>query len=383
MALSFDPAQWVNSYTTWASPHDLDYPPIEGGSQWYVSTSSSYSFPPGQFDFETSLGNLYDDIGAGRQGLNIAPMTHADVEAGVYSSGVELGRYDRYSGEITGERQTAFMESHKALVNGATVQWANPERLITQSSVIPVGASAPVRMAWSAIPYAPVHPYSATGQPSAVRTSAPVRIVPGQIVIAPPGSVPVPVPAPIVISPAVPVPPRQPPGRGEKERKARVKRGKFLSLALHVVGQVPEFLDIVNALWKVLPEECKTGYYLLHGKGGKTFYKKRFRASQAQRMGDLYRCWTHMDMEAALKAIVANQLEDKFYGLIGSATGKAGGRLGMNRGLQFGIWDTEVGDLMYDKLGLDDMGESPLPNFDKMVDQAVERVKEAIRRGAG
>jgi hypothetical protein len=136
--------------------------------------------------------------------------------------------------------------------------------------------------------------------------------------------------------------PRKPPGKGTKEKKAKVRVGKTALKIIKGIEEIPELLDVVNALWKVLPKECKSGFYKLHGRGGVVFYKQRWRASQAQRMADLYRCWTHLDLRMALEAIIANQLEDAFYAMIGQQMGKAARDANLGHGLQLGIWDQDM-----------------------------------------
>lgn len=224
-------------------------------------------------------------------------------------------------------------------------EWEQPVRF--NSPPVPANAppvEAPGPVTPPDIVIAPPSPSPNVGTPT--QPSNPVQpgspTVPG---LAPdPGTNPAPNP-PTVQPPANrPRVEREPPGRGEKERKIRIKRGGVAQAIHRVVGNATEFLDTVNALWKVLPDECKTGYFKLHYRDSatgevRTYYKRRFRASQKQRMADLYRCWTHMDMQKAVEALVSNQLEDQLYAQLGRAAGEAGKRAGNPYGFGLGPWD--------------------------------------------
>jgi inhibitor of KinA sporulation pathway (predicted exonuclease) len=108
------------------------------------------------------------------------------------------------------------------------------------------------------------------------------------------------------------------------------------------VGYTTEFLDAANIAYDALPKKCKPGYYLLHGKGGKTFYKRRWRANQAQRLKAITKCWGEMDLNKLVRGLAFNHLEDFGYGQLGQAAQRARQQLGLQSptGLQTGTWDT-------------------------------------------
>lgn len=354
LALAFGPG-WSHRVTSWTPSDAAPAFPLDGTQRYYRPETWGSSMPTGERDGSSNLvlrKTSYDDFDAHKSWLG-QYVTRVDEFSAVadptaFPIGAEVVRYQRYSkvGDATG---TLDYEGWTKQSNAAAdVTFANPAPTVvtpgvTRTVVLPL--APPATVPWADIPYVPRHPLSDAGQPS---TPLPifepaVVFVPPTIVIAPPGAVPSPVSGVI----AEPVGPgREPPGKGEKERKVKIRRGRLARIAFGIVGVGPELLDAVNALWKVLPDECKSGSYKLHGRGGKVFYKQRWRPSQAQRMKDLYRCWPHMDMSKAIGALIANQVEDEFYGRIGSATGKAGARLGMDRGLGFGIWDSETSDLL-------------------------------------
>jgi hypothetical protein len=133
---------------------------------------------------------------------------------------------------------------------------------------------------------------------------------------------------------------RRPPGPAEKEVKTKIRNGQLAIRA--VVGFTTEFLDAANIAYDALPEKCKPGYYQLRGKGGKTFWKRRWRANQAQRLRAITKCWGEMDLNKLVRGLATNQLEDFGYGQLGQAAQRARERLGLQSptGLQTGNWDT-------------------------------------------
>ncbi len=145
---------------------------------------------------------------------------------------------------------------------------------------------------------------------------------------------------------------RSRPEPGTKEHKIRGK--KSFQIILGVAGFVTESLDALNAVWKALPEECRTGYYKLRYRDKatgefKTYMKRRFRANQSQRLGDVTKCWKDVDMEKALENLLMNQLEDAGIGAIGRLNRDA---ITSNPyhtspvGFQAGPWDTISVDML-------------------------------------
>lgn len=156
-----------------------------------------------------------------------------------------------------------------------------------------------------------------------------------------PASVPRVIPAPSV---AVPLWPRgpagpvlkpppvipAPPGPKVKEKKARTAG---YGVANAVVGAATEGVDVLEALWDALPRNRQT-----REKGKKT--------TPQQKALDLYRGWQDIDVAAAVKNLVANELKDRAIGTIGQAVGKAAAKAkphgDLPIGFQTGAWDNGV-----------------------------------------
>lgn len=119
--------------------------------------------------------------------------------------------------------------------------------------------------------------------------------------------------------------PRGRDGIKERHNKNRGKSWKMLQLASNVFGAVTEYSDLVNALWKALPKECKGGYYkMTYVRNGqrKTYMKYRHPVGLQEKQRNLLKCWEHMDTSEAIKNVLENQLEDYLIGKTVGALGK-------------------------------------------------------------
>jgi hypothetical protein len=107
-------------------------------------------------------------------------------------------------------------------------------------------------------------------------------------------------------------------------------------------GKATETLDFLNIVYDALPKSCKPGYYLLTGKGGKKFWKRRWRANQSQRNVAITRCFEHADITKLVTGFIGNHIEDKLIGKLGKKAQQAREASGLQSpvGLQAGPWDT-------------------------------------------
>lgn len=96
--------------------------------------------------------------------------------------------------------------------------------------------------------------------------------------------------------------PSTPPRKGEKEKKNKMQDRLFK--ALNVFGQVTELMDITEAAWDALPEDCKT----------KTYYRGRVNTSAYDKIMDVYRCADHMDIMEFVRNLVLNNAQDFIIG---------------------------------------------------------------------
>lgn len=119
----------------------------------------------------------------------------------------------------------------------------------------------------------------------------------------------------------------KPPRRKDKEKKiiSGLKPGTPLAM---LIGTVGESLDLINALWKALPKDYKTGYYPLRKRNKETneievYFKWRHRSKQGDRINDLIEHWEHVDGVQAIANVIENQIEDAILGKIGSALQKS------------------------------------------------------------
>lgn len=364
VAIEFPPGSWVETL------FDSSYQGVAEGNGWPLPEPSN----PGWIGIPGGGGPQVVPCTYPTHFFEDVPYTPAgDIVGEVFPYGFEWSFWEHFDlrdvfpgpGELVGDTHGGDRAKRYRKVDNdvdAVPEWANPPRtnpnpdtvwipVITRSpqparwrDIVPGRVRGPGSDAGYGDPAPDVAPGSAYdpipyAPPSIIIGPAPVTGQPDTATVDPdpaPGSVPAPGGTGSVAPPTIF---RTPPGEKTKERKAELKKGMFVAAA-SLLENVPELLDAINALWKVLPRSCQTGYYLLHGKGGKTFYKRRFRASQAQRTADLYRCWNHIDLQRGLEVLVANAIEDRLYGQIGQASARAGNRLGLGRGIQFGPWDT-------------------------------------------
>lgn len=236
---------------------------------------------------------------------------------------------------------------------GPNPTYANPPRTETITRIVPVPAPA--------VRPEPFHRTSEEPGPNSERGPLPEPIVeipplgwpgprvspgpvpPTTIITLPePGTGGNPAPETVVVSRPNPRP--DPARRREDDRKARVHRGG-LAGAFTAVGVVTEALDIMNAAWDALPKSCKPGYYELRYRDKKTgeiktYWKRRWRANIRQRFAAIRKCADHMDLEQFVKNLVKQNLSDMAWAKLGQKAGEAGAAAGMNRGWQFGPWDT-------------------------------------------
>jgi hypothetical protein len=95
----------------------------------------------------------------------------------------------------------------------------------------------------------------------------------------------------------------QPPPKGEKERKGKLRRG--FERAMDIFGEITEYADIVDAAWKALPDNLKT----------KTYYRGRVVTSIADKFGDVYRHAGQMDVGDFVINLIENHYQDLAIGL--------------------------------------------------------------------
>jgi hypothetical protein len=175
---------------------------------------------------------------------------------------------------------------------------------------------------------------------------------------------------------------RRPPGPNTTEVKARIRGG--LRALRAGIGFTTEFLDAANIAYDSLPKKCKPGYYLLHKKGG-TFWKRRWRASQAQRLKAITKCWGEMDLNKFVRGLAKNHLEDFAYGQLGQAAQRARANLNLQSpvGLQAGPWDTAAGkqwsEIERRKQRLDDIARRQRELEAKLQRTAIAKAKAITR----
>lgn len=97
---------------------------------------------------------------------------------------------------------------------------------------------------------------------------------------------------------------REPPRQRDRENKGKIGRG--LWNLLNAFGVASEGMDLVDAAWNALPK----------GRRSRSFHKGQYvRPNWRTRIGDVYRNWQHIDMDRFVRNVVANQLEDAYYGM--------------------------------------------------------------------
>ena len=85
----------------------------------------------------------------------------------------------------------------------------------------------------------------------------------------------------------------RPPGKGTKERKAKVR----FAVAKMFMNWTTESIDAIEAVWYALPPKYRTP-----------------RATPQQMVMDLYRHAEHIQMEVAVRNLVLANLQDKAIG---------------------------------------------------------------------
>lgn len=113
-----------------------------------------------------------------------------------------------------------------------------------------------------------------------------------------------------------------PPGRGVKEKK---RPGKYPPGVDEAIGVAGEFIDYVEAAHEALPERYQKG------------------ETPQEKLRDIYKHVDKMSWPKFIYNLGLNQAEDKAWGKVGSALGKASANKGGPTGLQTGPWDTSGG----------------------------------------
>lgn len=204
--------------------------------------------------------------------------------------------------------------------------WAKPEVYIDTFPFPLVNRPVPEHVPYRVIPR--VRP-DETGVPSE-RSERGNTIPPPPVTTSPvtaprhtlPGRPPL-FPPPVVnTSPAI-----KPPGKKVKERKIRATG--VLAAVYHGANTATEIQDFFDAAYKALPKKLQTA------------------RTPIQRDKAVYRHWQDIDITQLAKNVVANQLEDAFYGGLGRLRGKALRNLGVN---PYVSWNTS-GTLAYANRG--------------------------------
>ena len=273
-----------------------------------------------------------------------------------------------WSGQVIGTRAAGY---YYKTAEGANPTFTNPQR-VTDPVAVPV--AVPVQ-----VPYAPPfrrvrdglpeHPLTTRGEPGQAPTAPPVPTVPPTWVVewppapqpgqpAPsPGAGPAPSPRPQ----PEPARPREPPGKGEEEKKGNIKgrAGQAFALIKGATNAATEGLDLINALYKALPKEFRPGYVQLHYRDKvtgelKTYWKRRWTANQQQRAEAVAKHFDKINMEDAIRNMLNNNAEDRTYGELGrhsrnSRRGNHGGASGGGFGWQLGEWDSANSKAAWDE----------------------------------
>jgi hypothetical protein len=153
-------------------------------------------------------------------------------------------------------------------------------------------------------------------------------------------------PAPqVTVGPAPtarPVHAPRPPRPREREGKAKSSPGVLRVLGL--INTASEAADMADWMFEGLPKALRDRLERENGKRPLTPIEKA------------HAVWKHMkdgyDWEAALKAAVANMLEDKFWGTLGKYTAKANQELfagDLMRGIETGGADEVIGDMLRER----------------------------------
>ena len=131
-----------------------------------------------------------------------------------------------------------------------------------------------------------------------------------------------------------PTPHDRPPGRGNRDRKSAARNGAGVRVGLKLikygVNPVSEAIERLDAVWKALPLKDRT-------------MEKGKATSPQQKALDIYNHWRDLDVGKAILNLVANEMSDMGYGMVGRALAKS---VKKNpywwsfHGLQSGGWDS-------------------------------------------
>ena len=136
---------------------------------------------------------------------------------------------------------------------------------------------------------------------------------------------------------------QRPPAKRTKERKYTIR--SVAGRALVAINFLTEAEDFIDSVWKALPKECKSKgrrVRFARKRDGKKFWGNA-PTDPLTKLGDLYRCFEHLDADTAIANYFNNQMEDMFYGTLGSAVGRASGVIGVTTGLDHAIREAEKG----------------------------------------
>lgn len=122
---------------------------------------------------------------------------------------------------------------------------------------------------------------------------------------------------------------RNPPRRGDKERKIHVKNVVHPGVHL-ALNFATETLDFIGVLFDSIPKDCR------RRAGVSTF-----RPSVAEKMRAIYHCYNEIPLAEALTNYLNNQFEDYVFGQLGRATGRATGRFGITTGLNHALREAQ------------------------------------------
>lgn len=137
--------------------------------------------------------------------------------------------------------------------------------------------------------------------------------------------------------------------KGVKERKVILSVGGVTST---IVGAITEANDLINAIWDALPQK----------------YRSKGKLGLQDKLKDLYRHWDVVDLPLAVANIIAEQIQDAFYGRASSKL-----REGISNAAEHGYYRRGVGaqsgDRYRPRYSGDDAYQMPewreaLPSFD-------------------
>lgn len=124
--------------------------------------------------------------------------------------------------------------------------------------------------------------------------------------------------------------PRRRPGRGVKERKSKVSRA-----LIAITDTITDGIEVIEFAWDALPDSCKSKL-----KGNKA---NRI----AQKGRDVYRCWSHIDLNKFLFEWAWSQISDRVWAEAGvkNPYGRYGQSMAANKAIGNMTADT-IADLL-------------------------------------